>query len=1171
MMSKILVDKVLGDGAPIVLDGAMGTMIQQLGLEERDFHGEAFAGCECTLAGNNDLLCITMPDAIKLIHTQYFEAGADIISTNTFNANAISQADYGMGDHVFEINEAGARLAREAADEYMAKHPDRQVFVAGSMGPTNKTLSMSPDVADPAARDVRYDEMLAAYRQQIAGLREGGVDLLLFETAFDTLNLKAGLHAAQLEADESGIELPVMVSATIADKAGRTLSGQTLEALAATISPYKSVISLGLNCAFGPEEIEAPLRELAEASLLPLTSHPNAGLPDELGRYAQTPEKFAPLVADLAKRLNLRIVGGCCGTTPDHIRRLSELVKSTTATRQPHNHATTQPHNLSLAGLERLDFTSELGFVNIGERCNVAGSRKFLRLIKEGSYEEALDIARKQVEDGALVLDINMDDALLDAPKEMAHFLDLLGSDPDVARVPLMIDSSDPAVYLEALKHIQGRSIVNSISLKEGEEKFVELARKIRELDAAVVVMAFDEQGQADTFERKIEICQRAYNLLIKKAGYRPEEIIFDSNIMAVATGMPEHDHYGLDYIRAVEWIKKNLPGALTSGGVSNLSFAFRGHNKLREAMHAVFLYHAIAAGLDMAILNPATTVTYEDIEPSLRHLLERVVLAKDPQAPEQLMAYAAKHADEKGGAKATASVNVGTLTPCERLARAIIKGDGSHLSDDLTVGINTGMTAVELIQGPLMEGMTEVGRLFGAGKMFLPQVIKTARTMKQAVDFLKPYMEKDTDADAPKAGKIVFATVKGDVHDIGKNIVAIVLRCNNFEVVDLGVMVPVEKIVEAVKTEKPDLVCLSGLITPSLGEMAKVAAAFEAEGFKVPIIVGGATTSELHTALKIATEYSAPVAHATDAGSTPALVSALINADNQAFAADLKNRQAELRAEYTCKSEAQAACRLSEEEAFARRLPQPKEGLQSKVRYWDTIPTLIYPDVKQLEPLINWKAFLHAWRIAHGSGDVLAEEQEKLLTDAREMLAELAKWNRPVVATIHRFVPACSDGQTITLDDMSFSMPRQQFAEEGKPTLSLADYVAEKDDIVGLFAVTTDELLRDTINEYEALKDEYKALLARTLADRLVEAGAEYLHEYVRNELGLEHKGIRPAVGYPSLPDQMMIHDLAKLIEPQNIDIQLTENGAMMPQASILGLYIFDPRARYFMVNPSR
>lgn len=1144
----------------LILDGAMGTMIQRLGAD----------GChegQCC-SGNNDALCLTHANEIAGIHRQYLEAGADIISTNSFNANAISQKEYGLEEKVRELNLAAARVARSAADAFMAAHPGREVWVAGSIGPTNRTASMSPDVADPGARNVTFDELRDAYRTQIAGLRDGGVDLLLFETAFDTLNLKAGLHAAALEAEESGKKLPVMVSVTVADKAGRTLSGQTLDALAATVENFDSVVSLGLNCSFGPEEMEPHLLALAEATTLPLSCHPNAGLPDELGEYALTPERFAPLVARMAERAGAAVVGGCCGTTPEHIRLLAEELKG----KRPDRKATAADGCLHLAGLERLDLTPGRGFVNIGERCNVAGSRKFLRLIKEGNLAEALDIARRQVEDGALVLDINMDDAMLDAPREMARFLDLLGSDPDIARVPLMIDSSDPAVYLEALRHVQGRSIVNSISLKEGEEKFLGLARKIRSLGAAVVVMAFDEEGQADTFARKTEICGRAYRLLTEKAGFRPEEIIFDPNIMAVATGMPEHDRYGIDYIEAVRWIKRNLPGALTSGGVSNLSFSFRGHNRLREAMHAVFLYHAIEAGLDMAILNPATSVTYADIEPSLRELLERVVLAKDPEAPEELAAYAAAHADEKGGAKATAAVDTDTLAPRERLVRALVKGDASHLEEDLDAQLADGVEAVDIIQGPLMEGMTEVGRLFGEGKMFLPQVIKTARTMKLAVDRLRPFMEKNADAAAPKAGKILFATVKGDVHDIGKNIVSIVLGCNNFEVVDLGVMVPAQEIAGAVRRENPDIVCLSGLITPSLGEMAKVAATFEGEGFRVPLIVGGATTSALHTALRIAPGYSAPVVHATDASSTPLIAAALLEAGSEAYVTRLRAGQEALRRDYARRTEEDSKRMLTGDEAFARRLPQPEVGVA--VNPEDVGRQKNYSlTVGGLEPLVNWKSFLHVWRMAAGKSEEKENEAAKLLGDARAMLAELAELG-PVVDGRTVMLPASSDGHAITLGGRRLPMARQRFAEDGKPALSLADYVAENDDHAGVFAVTTSPALRDAIAREQMDGDDYRFLLIRTLADRLVEAGAEYLHRVTTGgPADSGHAapppavGIRPAVGYPSMPDQRLIFDLAALVGAADLGITLTENGAMLPQASVMGLHILDPRARYFLI----
>ena len=884
----------------LVLDGGLGTMIQRFKLTEQDYRGERFADFPGQLKGNNDLLNITRPDVLRDIHTQYMEAGADIVTTNTFNANVISMADYGTQSYVGEINRAGACLVREAANAYTAR-TGRSILVAGSVGPTNKTASMSPDVSDPAYRAVTYTDLYAAYKEQIESLVEGGVDIILFETTFDTLNVKAGLEAAEVVLQERQADLPIMLSLTLSAQGGRTFSGQTLAAFLASVM-HTRIVSVGLNCSFGAADMKPYLAELARLAPCFISAYPNAGLPNTFGEYDETPEKMLEHVRPFVEEGLVNVLGGCCGTTPAHIAKFPDLVRG----KRPHQPAK-QPDCLWLSGLELLEVKPENNFVNVGERCNVAGSRKFLRLIKEGSYEEALTIARKQVEDGAQILDINMDDGMLDAVKEMTHFLNLIAAEPDIARVPVMIDSSKWEVIEQGLMCVQGKSIVNSISLKEGEELFLRHAARIKQLGAATVVMAFDEQGQADTFERKIAICKRAYDLLTQKVGFNPQDIIFDPNILAIATGMEEHNGYGLAFIQAVEWIKQHLPGAKVSGGVSNLSFSFRGNNQVREAMHAVFLYHAIAKGMDMGIVNPSTSVLYEEIEPTFRTLLEDVILYRRPEAAEELIAYAQQLHTQASGEqmeKHREAWREGTLN--ERLEYALIKGIGDYLEADLQEALTQYAHAVEIIDGPLMSGMNKVGNLFGAGKMFLPQVVKTARTMKKAVAILQPAIEAEKKAaGSAKAGKVLFATVKGDVHDIGKNIVSIVLACNNYEVIDLGVMVPAEVIVQKAIEEKPDLVCLSGLITPSLEEMAHVAEEMQKAGLTIPLMVGGATTSKLHTAVKIAPHYDFPVIHVLDASQNPLIAAKLLNpATHDAYVAELTQEQEVLRASMAQKKE---------------------------------------------------------------------------------------------------------------------------------------------------------------------------------------------------------------------------------------------------------------------------
>lgn len=866
----------------LVLDGAMGTMIQQYNLSEADFRGERFKDIPGQLKGNNDLLCLTRPEVIEDIHRKYLVAGADIIETNSFNATSVSMADYHVQAYCREINLAAARLARRMADEFTALNPEKPRFVAGSVGPTNKTCSMSPDVNNPAFRALTFDELQAAYCEQMEALLEGGVDALLIETIFDTLNAKAAIRAAELSMEKTGRKVPLMLSVTVSDIAGRTLSGQTLDAFLASVE-HADLFSVGLNCSFGARQLKPFLEQLASRAPYYISAYPNAGLPNSLGQYDQTPEEMAAEVKEYVEEGLVNIIGGCCGTTEQYIAKYQDLIQGVQPRVPVKKHA-----HLWLSGLELLEVSPEINFVNVGERCNVAGSRKFLRLINEKKYDEALSIARKQVEDGALVIDVNMDDGLLDAAQEMTTFLNLVASEPEIARVPIMIDSSKWEVIRAGLKCVQGKCIVNSISLKEGEEVFIAHAREVKQLGAAVIVMAFDEKGQADTYSRKIEVCERAYRILVDKVGFAPEDIIFDPNVLAVATGIEEHNNYAVDFIQATGWIRKNLPGAHVSGGVSNLSFSFRGNNYIREAMHAVFLYHAIQQGMDMGIVNPATSVLYTDIPQDILERIEDVVLNRRPDAAERLIETAERLKQEKEGTtsqEGNASAQLlwrNNTTVEERLQYALVKGLSDYLEEDLQEALSRYPNAVSVIEGPLMAGMNHVGDLFGSGKMFLPQVVKTARTMKKAVAILQPYIEAEKEEGARSAGKVLVATVKGDVHDIGKNIVSVVMACNNYEIIDLGVMVPAEKIVEMAIREKVDIVGLSGLITPSLEEMVHVVTELQRAGLDIPVMIGGATTSKLHTALKIAPVYHAPVVYMKDASQNALVAAKLLNREQR-------------------------------------------------------------------------------------------------------------------------------------------------------------------------------------------------------------------------------------------------------------------------------------------------
>ncbi|MDR2498726.1 MAG: methionine synthase, partial [Tannerellaceae bacterium] len=1144
----------------LVLDGGMGTMIQRYNLSEADYRGGRFASIHCNQKGNNDLLTLTRPEIITDIHRQYLDAGANIISTDTFNANAISMADYDMQAHVREMNRAAALCARSAVSDFLSSHPGAIALVAGSIGPTNKTASMSPDVSDPGFRAVTYSDLLAAYSDQIGGLIEGGADILLLETVFDTLNVKAGLEAARRVMEEMGIDLPLMLSVTLSSQGGRTLSGQTLQAFVASVM-HAGISSIGLNCSFGASEMKPWLAELARIAPFHISAHPNAGLPDSFGAYNETPETMAEQMKEYLDEELANIIGGCCGTTPAHIARFPELARNAKPHRPPK-----RPQALWLSGLELLEVRPENNFVNIGERCNVAGSRIFLRLIKEKRYEEALAIARKQVDDGAQVIDINMDEGMLDAAEEMTIFLRLIASEPDIARVPIMVDSSKWEVIERALECIQGKSIVNSISLKEGEDAFLARAARIKSLGAATVVMAFDERGQADTFERKVEICRRAYHLLIA-AGFDPNDIIFDPNVLAIATGIDEHNGYGLSFLRALEWIKQNLPFAKVSGGVSNLSFSFRGNNYVREAMHAVFLYHAIGKGMDMGIVNPSTALQYDDIDASFRSLLEDVILYRRPEAAEELIAFAQQEQTGDATSRPEKLNEWRQASLVERIEYALKKGITDYLEIDLQEALQTYAQAVDIIDGPLMSGMNKVGQLFGEGKMFLPQVVKTARTMKKAVAILQPAIEAGKlGSSASNRPKVVFATVKGDVHDIGKNIVSIVLSCNNYEVIDLGVMVPSDTIIEAVRREQPALLCLSGLITPSLEEMIHVADEMQRAGMTIPILVGGATTSKLHTAARIAPHYQGAVVHVVDASQAPLIASRLLNPDTRdAFIAQLRIEYEQLRralgTRKTVSLEYARAHPFHIDWKNYAAIPPAQTGLQ----ILHNIP------LTELVPYINWNYFHVAWRISpkYAAPDSLAtlspDESRKVAdakefaNDARTILSSITASGSVYCKAIYGIFPAYSDGDNICLDNkFVFPMLRRQEYNAEDVYKSLADFVRPASeggtDYVGAFAVSV-------ASSAPADDDVYAALLAQSLYDRLAEAAAEYLHRRLRLEfwgyapheqLDIpalfkdKYVGIRPAIGYPSIPDQGLNHELNRLLGFDRIGISLTENGAM-------------------------
>ena len=1142
----------------LVLDGAMGTMIQRANLTENDYRSERYANISCEMKGCNDILVLTRPDVIAHIHRQYLDAGADIIETDSFNANAISLADYGIENDAYEINFEAARLARSVADQYT---PIR--CVAGSVGPTNKSMSMSPSVEDPAARSISWNELTNAYTTQMRGLIDGGVDILLIETIFDTLNAKAALWAADEAMKACGRQLPIMLSVTLTES-GRTLSGQTIEAFLASVN-HARILSVGLNCGFGAQGMVKWLEELSAIADKPVSVYPNAGLPNEMGQYNETPETMVINVRPMLEKGLVNIIGGCCGTTPLHIRAIAEEAKKYPPRKTPEKHT-----SMHLSGLEMMEVTRERMFVNVGERCNVAGSRKFLRLINEKNYNEALEIACRQVEAGAQIVDINMDDAMLDAETEMSHFIRLLASEPDVARVPVMIDSSKWNVICVALENLQGKGIVNSISMKDGVDSFKSKAAYIKRMGAAVVVMAFDENGQADTYERKIEVCERAYRILVDEVGFNPYDIIFDPNILSVATGIEEHNSYAIDFIRAVEWIKTNLPGAKVSGGVSNLSFSFRGNNVVREAMHSIFLYHAISKGMDMAIVNAGAIIPYDDIDDKLRCAIEDVIFNTDTDATDRLISIAQDIKEASTIGAEVAKTSVSHLTPEELLQSMVIRGKTDMLNDTLQkVHLSLG-SALAIIDGPLMAGMNEVGRLFGEGKMFLPQVVKSARTMKQAVQWLNPLIEAERKAsgNSSNSGKVVLATVKGDVHDIGKNIVAVIMRCNGFDVTDLGVMVPAEDIVNTAIAENADIVAVSGLITPSLEEMCNIARLMQEKALDIPLMVGGATTSPLHTAVKIAPLYSAPVIHTRDAAMMPVVAQQLIN-NRDAFVAEWTAQQDYLRKTHNTKH-------FTLNEAHNRA---PKFDYHPIAPCINGINTYNIT-IEEARKFINWIPFFSVWKLNSSETD---NEANAMRIEAESLLDELQKTtNHSIIAKIG-ILPAHRDDNAVIIGNERIEMLRQQTINDKEYSLSLCDFVAPDNDFVGVFAVTIGTPINTMIEDSKSSGDEYRALLLQTIADRLVEAATEFIHARVRKEiwgyaknesentdnlLRQYYQGIRPAVGYPSLPDQSVIFQLDKLLNIEDIGIKLTENGAMHPASSTCGLMLSHPDSRYFIIG---
>ena len=1180
----------------LVLDGAMGTMIQRHELSEADFRGERFAEHPSPLQGANDILTLTQPQLIEEIHREYFAAGADIVETNTFSSTTVGMAEYGVDDAIYELNVEAARLARRAADAFSTSEKPR--FVAGAIGPTNRTASMSPDVNNPAFRAIDFDALVTSYSEQIRGLLDGGVDTLLVETVFDTLNCKAALFAAESVFDEVGFKVPLMVSGTITDASGRTLSGQTLAAFLISVS-HVDLLSVGLNCALGPAELRAYVEELSGITHFYTSAYPNAGLPNAFGGYDETPESMLSVMEEWLEGGWVNILGGCCGTTPEHIKVFAEAAAKTAPRIPPE-----VPAYPKFSGLEPLIIRPETNFVNVGERTNVTGSKKFLRLIKEERFDDALAVARDQVEGGAQIIDINMDEAMLDAEASMTTFLNLVAAEPDIARVPIMLDSSKFTVLESGLKRVQGKAIVNSVSLKEGEETFRKHAQLVRRYGAAAIVMAFDENGQADTYERRIKICRRAYRILVDEVGFAPQDIIFDPNIFPVATGIDEHNNYALDFFAATRWIKEHLPGALVSGGVSNVSFSFRGNNPVREAMHAVFLFYARQAGMDMGIVNPAMLEIYEDIPKDLLTHVEDVILNRRDDATERLLSFAENV--KSGGRKSVKDEAWRAEGVEKRLEHALVRGITDFIEADTEEARQTLQSPLAVIEGPLMDGMNVVGDLFGSGKMFLPQVVKSARVMKRAVAYLEPYLEAEKLAsgasERKSAGKILLATVKGDVHDIGKNIVGVVLACNGFEILDLGVMVPTEKILDTAEREGVDVIGLSGLITPSLDEMVSVAKELERRNLRTPLLIGGATTSRVHTAVKIAPQYSGLAVHVLDASRSVGIAArAVSDRDRPGLEAATQAQYDEVRKNFAGRQVSKQLVSLDEARANA---PKHEFSAVTKPSFLGTQVLDDYP-LAELVPKVDWTPFFLTWELSGRYPDILQDEvvgdvATKLFEDAQELLKRIVSEKRFTARAAFGFFPAARVGDDLELytDDTRQTVRtrlhtlRQQNAKRaGQPNYALADFVAAKDsgienkaqDYVGGFAVSihgADEFA----HEFEKTQDDYNAILVKALADRLAEAFAERLHERVRQEfwgyapdeqlsndelIRERYQGIRPAPGYPASPDHTEKRTLFELLDAEKTaGITLTESYAMYPGAAVSGFYFAHPDARYFGVG---
>ena len=1178
----------------LILDGAMGTMIQRYKLDEAAYRGKKFASHPVDIKGNNEVLVLTQPSIIEEIHTAYLAAGADLIETNTFNANALNQAEYKLQDQAYALNVAAAKIARKAADAFTKKTPEKPRFVAGAIGPTNRTASLSPDVNDPAFRAVNFDRLVEIYTEQARGLIDGGIDIFLIETIFDTLNAKAAIFAVNGLCEKLGKNIPLIISGTITDASGRTLSGQTTEAFWISVA-HGQPLAVGLNCALGAKDMRPYIAELSRVAPCYIICYPNAGLPNTFAEYDQTPEEIAGLLEEFAQSGFLNIVGGCCGTTPEHIKAIARAVAKIAPRPIPQ-----APVLSSFSGLEPLVIRPDTNFINIGERTNVTGSRKFAKLILEGNYEEALSIARQQVEAGAQMIDVNMDEAMLDSEKAMVKFLDLIASEPEISRIPILIDSSKWSVIEAGLKCVQGKSVVNSLSLKEGEEIFKEQARKVKRYGAAAVVMAFDEKGQADSKERKVAICARAYKILTEEISFPPQDIIFDPNIFAVATGIEEHNNYAVDYIEATRTIKKTLPHCRVSGGVSNISFSFRGNDTVREAMHSAFLYHAIKAGMDLGIVNAGMITVYDEIPKDLLELIEDVLLNRRPDSTERLVNYAQtiKHT----GKKKEEDLEWRKDPVEKRLAHALVRGIVEYIDVDTEEARKKSKRPLDVIEGPLMDGMNVVGDLFGAGKMFLPQVVKSARVMKKAVAYLAPFIEKEKSGGADRfLGKIVMATVKGDVHDIGKNIVGVVLACNNFKIIDLGVMVPCAKILEAARREKADMIGLSGLITPSLDEMVNVAKEMEREGFELPLLIGGATTSVNHTAVKIAPGYKNLAIHVKDASRAVGVCRNVLDSHKRSeLAGQIKTEYARLREEHATKQAQKKFLPVGE----ARRRGLQTDWTQRQVTRPSFLGTKVFEDfdLEELKKTIDWSPFFMAWELAGKYPRILDDpaigvEARKLFNDAQALLKEIIARKLLKAKAVIGFFPANSVGDDIIVytDEgrknirAVFHTLRQQTVKfDDKPYYALADLIAPKDskvkDYIGGFAVTAGIGAPELSTQFEREHDDYKSIMVKALADRLAESFAERMHQLVRmkywgyvpdeklsNEdlIHCRYTGIRPAPGYPACPDHTEKEQLFNLLDVEkNTGIHLTESFAMMPAASVSGIYYSHPDAKYFWLG---